>query len=223
MMPFPGGIEATPNATLLFSVGAAILYLLTVDMGPTLARTAVKTLSILLLAVLAFTQDAPWLLVLALLLSAAGDAFLSRDGELPFMAGLVSFMAAHLAYIVLFLGNGEGLGLLAGEPWRAALALLLVLFAVAMLLALWRPVGSDLRPPVAIYMVALLAMALAALTMRLPLVLCGALLFMASDAMLAWEKFVARPQASYRPLMHRAVWITYYGAQMAIVLAFVLA
>ena len=223
MMPFAGGIEATPNATLLFSVGAAVIYLLTVDMGPTLARTAVKTMSILLLAGLAFTQGAPWLLILALLLSAAGDAFLSRDGELPFMAGLVSFLAAHCAYTVLFLGSGNGFALLASEPWRFALAELLVLFAAIMLFALWRPIGVGLRPPVTIYMLALLTMTVAALSMTAPLVLCGALLFMASDAMLAWEKFIARPQASYRPLMRRAVWITYYGAQLAIVLAFVLA
>ena len=52
------------------------------------ARTAVKTLAVALLAVLTFVENGPLLLFAALALSALGDAFLSRDGDRTFLAGL---------------------------------------------------------------------------------------------------------------------------------------
>ena len=46
LMLFPGGIEATANATLIMSAGAAVIYALIVNTRPTLARSAVKTLAV---------------------------------------------------------------------------------------------------------------------------------------------------------------------------------
>ena len=86
MMPFEGGIDSSPNATLLFSVAAAVIYGLILDAHPTLARSAAKTIAVGMLAVLAFILGGHWLLVAALALSAIGDAFLSRDGEPAFRA-----------------------------------------------------------------------------------------------------------------------------------------
>ncbi|TIU97478.1 MAG: lysoplasmalogenase, partial [Mesorhizobium sp.] len=34
MMPFPGGIDANPNATLLFSIAAAAIYVLALELPP---------------------------------------------------------------------------------------------------------------------------------------------------------------------------------------------
>lgn len=118
MMPFAGGIDANPNATLLFSIAAAAIYALALELTPRLARSAAKTLAVALLAALAVMQGGPPLLVAALALSAAGDAFLSRDGEKAFLGGLASFLVAHVAYVVLFLEVGGGIGLLA--PNRGA-------------------------------------------------------------------------------------------------------
>ena len=97
MTPFPGGIEADANATLLFSLAAAVIYAFTAGWPPSLMRSAAKTLAILLLAALAFRQGGPPLLAVALLLSAAGDALLSRDGEQAFLGGLAGFLLAHVA------------------------------------------------------------------------------------------------------------------------------
>ena len=90
-MLFPGGIEATPNATLIMSAGAAVIYAVIVNTRPTLARTVVKTLAVALLAVLAIVENGPLLLFGGLALSAVGDAFLSRDGDRAFLGGLASF------------------------------------------------------------------------------------------------------------------------------------
>lgn len=221
MMPFPGGIDANANATLVFSLVAAVIYAFTLGMQPTLARSAVKTLAVAMLAVLALLQGAPLLLVAALALSAIGDAFLSRDGETAFLGGLASFLAAHVAYVALFLRSGGGTGLL-GEPWRGAIALALAVFALAMLAALWRRVGPSLRLPVSVYVVAILAMGMSALTTSSFWVIAGAVLFMVSDGLLAAEKFLVSAISPHRAWMRFAVWALYYAAQLGIALGFLL-
>ena len=163
-MPFAGGIDANANATLIFSLVAAVIYAFTLGMPPSLARSAAKTLAMAMLAVLAALQGGPLLLVAALALSAVGDAFLSRDGEKAFLGGLASFLVAHIVYIALFLRSGGGVGLLGAESWRGAIALALAVFVVVMLAALWRRVGPSLRIPIAVYVVAILAMGMSALT-----------------------------------------------------------
>lgn len=222
MMPFPGGIEANANATLIFSLAAAVIYAFALGMPPRLARSAAKTLAVALLAVLALLQGGPLLLVVALALSAIGDAFLSRDGEKAFLGGLASFLAAHLVFIALFVRSGAGFGLFGAEPWRAAIALAMALFALVMLVALWRRVGPELRMPVSVYIVAILAMGVSALTMNNIWVIGGAILFMASDGLLAAEKFLAPAISPHRVWMRYAVWVLYYAAQLGITLGFIL-
>ncbi|TIV50381.1 MAG: lysoplasmalogenase, partial [Mesorhizobium sp.] len=189
---------------------------------PRLARSAAKTLAVALLAALAVMQGGPLLLVAALALSAAGDAFLSRDGEKAFLGGLASFLVAHVAYIALFLEVGGGIGLLAAEPWRGAVALAMAVFVVLMLAALWRRVGPSLRIPIAVYVAAILAMGISALTTFYAWVIAGAVLFMASDGLLAAERFLLAAISPHRVWMRYAVWVLYYAAQLAITLGFLL-
>ncbi|TIQ33670.1 MAG: lysoplasmalogenase [Mesorhizobium sp.] len=222
MMPFPGGIDANPNATLLFSVAAAAIYALALELSPRIARSAAKTLAVGLLAALAVMQGGPLLLVAALALSSVGDAFLSRDGEKAFLGGLASFLVAHVAYVALFLEVGGGIGLLSTEPWRGAVALAMAVFAVVMLATLWRRVGPALRVPIAVYVAAILAMGIAALTTSYPWVVAGAVLFMASDGLLAAERFLLAAISPHRVWMRYAVWVLYYAAQLAITLGFLL-
>jgi uncharacterized membrane protein YhhN len=221
MMPFAGGIEATANATLLFSIAAAVVYGLILNTRETLLRSAVKTLAVALLAALAFTRGGPLLLVAALALSALGDAFLSRDGDKAFLGGLASFLAAHLAYIALFFLAGGAWELLA-EPWRVVLALAMAAFAAGMLVTLWRRVAPDLRLPVAAYAAAILGMGVSALTLDNVWITVGAVLFMASDGLLAAEKFLATAISPHREWMRYAVWALYYVAQLMITLGFLL-
>lgn len=220
MMPFPGGIEDTSNAALILSIAAALLTLYLADLAPGMRRSAVKTLAVALLAVLAFVQHAPWLLIGALALSAAGDAFLSRPGERAFLAGLASFLAAHILYIVLFAATGGGIAALASPRAALAIAMLAALFFVVR--RLLPNVDAGLRLPVSLYVVAILAMGIAALTMNSPAVVLGAILFMVSDTILAWEKFLLPAGSTAERPMRYAVWITYYAAQLLITLGVLL-
>ncbi|MEZ2333130.1 lysoplasmalogenase [Mesorhizobium sp. RCC_202] len=223
MMPFSGGIEANANATLLFSFAAAVIYAFALDMPPKLSRTAAKTLTVALLAALAVMQGGPLLLIVALGLSAVGDAFLSRDGEKAFLGGLASFLAAHIVYVALFLQAGSGLDLLSSQSWRGAIALAMAAFGIVMLAALWRRVGPPLRIPIAVYVAAIMAMGISALTTDKIWVIAGAVLFMASDGLLAAERFLLAAISPQRAWMRYAVWVLYYAAQLAITLGFLLA
>jgi uncharacterized membrane protein YhhN len=149
-----------------------------------------------------------WLLV-GLVLSLAGDVALlwPQQGFLP---GLVSFLLAHLAYLVGF----------TRERRLAASPLPFVAYAVvagAILWQLWPGVPTGLRAPVAVYVVALSAMAAQAAVLwragqaRGGLLALGGALFVASDALLATNKFAG-------PLPLSGLWIlvTYWSAQWCI-------
>ena len=195
MMPFPGGIEANANATLLFSFVAAVIYAFALDMPPKWARTAAKTLAV---------------------------ALLSRDGEKAKHGEQTSNHADHVAYVALFARSGGGLQLLSAGSWRGALALAMAAFSIIMLAALWRRVGPQLRIPIAVYVAAILAMGLSAITTGSAWVIAGAVLFIASDGLLAAERFLLAGISPHRVWMRHAVWVLYYAAQLAITLGFLL-
>lgn len=221
-MPFAGGIDLLSNGTLLLACVAAVLYL-AMEANPASWRRAVaKTAGVALLAVLAVVEQGPWLLVAGLALGAAGDAFLARDGERPFLAGLASFLAAHLAYAALFTAIGAGLGLLVGEPWRLALVVVAAVAALVLLRRLLPAVGAALRVPVSAYVAAILAMTIAAATVADPLVAAGAALFVASDAILAVRTFLLPEGSPHHRRAGPAVWVLYFLAQVTITLGVLL-
>ncbi|TIQ01494.1 MAG: lysoplasmalogenase, partial [Mesorhizobium sp.] len=92
----------------------------------------------------------------------------------------------------------------------------------AMLFALWRRVGPALRLPVGVYVAAILAMAISALTLSNFWIICGAALFMASDGLLASEKFLLTAISPHRAWTRHAAWMLYYAAQLAITMGFLL-
>jgi len=195
------------SATLLVISGFGFLVYLGMLSQPTsLKRTLAKTVAVAALAGLVLHAGGPMLLVLALALSAAGDAFLSHEGEPAFLGGLGSFLLAHIAYAVLFIGAGPGLAA-ASVPGVAAV----VVFALVMGTLMVRNAGP-LSAPVAVYVLAITVMGLGGL------VLLGAVLFMASDAILGSEKFLMSETSSLRRLTSPAVWVLYYAGQVLITL-----
>jgi len=120
----------------------------------------------------------------ALALGAAGDVALLGPGETAFTAGLVSFLAGHLAWIAA-LRQRPGGGYLRARP---ALAVPHVAAFGAMNAYLWKRTGQN-RIPVLVYSAALLAMSLTALDSGSPRTAAGGALFLASDMLLALEKF----------------------------------
>ncbi|MDH5205828.1 MAG: lysoplasmalogenase family protein [Hylemonella sp.] len=151
------------------------------------------------------------LLLVALAASLAGDIFLMLPPGY-FVAGLLSFLLAHLAYLALFRR---------GLPWfasRIALVLSLV-YGAAVCAVLWTDLPAPLRAPVAIYVLAITLMVAQAVG-RARLHPCpgatrvavGAGLFLLSDTLLALDRYtMPLPQASFWVLA------TYYAAQFLIV------
>ena len=156
-------------------------------------------------------------LLAGLVLSLVGDVALlwPRQGFLP---GLVAFLLAHLAYLVAFT-RGVRLG-----AWPLAFAGYAVLAGVV-LAVLWPGVPASLRAPVVAYVACLAAMAAqtasawrvagagadAATRRRLAGAALGGALFLASDALLATNRFHA-------PLPLSTLWIlaSYWAAQWLI-------
>lgn len=149
-----------------------------------------------------------WVLT-GLLLSLAGDVALlwPKEGFLP---GLVSFLLAHLAYLWAFT-RVQRLA-----AWPAAFVAY-ALLAVVILWRLWPGVPAALQAPVIAYVACLAAMAAQAAVLwrrgsaRGALLAFGGALFMASDALLATNKFAG-------PLPLASLWIlsTYWAAQWCI-------
>lgn len=220
MMPFPGGFGHLDNIALLISLAAAVLYLLMLGRGTSWWLSVAKTLSTSLLAIIAWRMGGPALLVGGLALSALGDLFLSRDGEKAFISGLASFLVAHVAYIVLFTSIGQGPAVLLSMPLMLA-AMGLIAASLALLWIILRHVSGELRLPVMVYCAALVLMGLTAFATERSLLIAGAMMFVASDAILAWEKFVEPTASARKPPMRLAVWVLYYAAQVTFLLAFI--
>lgn len=218
MMPFPDGIESTENGLLIFSAGAALFYLAMVDRAPDWRRTAAKTLGVAMLAILAAMQGGSLLLVAALALSAIGDAFLSREGDRLFLAGLASFLLAHLAYALLFFTAGEGILIVTHEPLRGIVGVVMLAGTSLLTLRVRTAAPAEMRDAISVYGLAILSMGFASLAMPGPWIPLGAVLFMLSDALLAWEKFLLTGDTSMRGGMRYAVWVLYYAAQLVFAL-----
>ena len=177
-----------------------------------------KPLATLLVLALALAQPASvptyrWALVGGLVFSTAGDVFLMLPRD-RFVAGLVSFLIAHLFYIFAFS---------IGVPFGTAPLLWLPFFAAggAVVAVVWRGLAPALRGAVIAYVVVIAAMAGQAAGRWHALggdaALAGALgaaLFVVSDSVLAINRFRAQFHAE------RALTLgTYWTAQLLIVLS----
>ena len=151
-----------------------------------------------------------WLLV-ALAFGLLGDVMLLSDTTARFQAGLAAFLVGHLAYLVCFvaLGADHAAWAVPGVVLTtAALAL-----ARGVLPATHRSDGLALSVPVGIYMAVIAAMSVLAWLTGEWLIALGATVFVASDTILAVNRFV-RPL----PRARVAIMVTYHVGQALIVL-----
>ena len=140
----------------------------------------------------------------ALALGGAGDVALLGGGEAAFTAGLVSFLAGHVAWTIALRQRAGG-GRLRARP---ALAVPHVAAFGALNAYLWNRTGKN-RIPVLVYSTALLAMSLTALDSGSRRTAAGGALFLTSDALLALEKF----GGLHLPAHEGLVMATYTSAQ----------
>lgn len=149
-----------------------------------------------------------WLIVVGLALGLVGDVLLFLDRFVP---GATAFLAGHLAYVAaLLLVPQEPRGLLVG----AVIVLLVAVFVGRRIVAGARHRSRILGVIVATYMVVIGVVVVLAVGSSSIVVEFAALLFLTSDALLAWARFVGPAPGGRVTVM-----VTYQLAQAGFVLA----
>jgi uncharacterized membrane protein YhhN len=148
--------------------------------------------------------------VVALIFSLAGDVLLMLPQDL-FVPGLAAFLVGHVCYVIGFWTHGPS----------ATAFVVAVVVVLAVVVPLGRHIlGSiarsaqprELRVAVGGYMVVISAMLATALATGNVAAGVGAALFVASDSMIAWDRFV-RPFA-WAPV---AIMVSYHLGQAGLV------
>jgi uncharacterized membrane protein YhhN len=154
--------------------------------------------------------------VVALVLSMAGDIFLMLpEREVgpadTFTFGLGSFLLGHLAYIAGFAARGLD----------SPLVLVAVVGALAIIAVIAPKIvrGARREAPalgiaVTAYITVIVAMLLSAWSSGVPAAAAGSVLFVASDAMIGWSRFVRRFAGH-----ELAIIVTYHVAQALLVIS----
>lgn len=163
------------------------------------------------------------LVLAALIFSLAGDIFLMLPRDL-FVAGLASFLGAHVCYIIAFQPSAE-----AREPLVIGTLLALLFVGAFFYTQLRRGMAAKgkgaLVPAVLLYVIVISQMVASAVANNVepdfpqPQAIVGtigALLFYLSDAMIGWSRFVK--DFKWSPV---AIHATYHLAQIGLVLSFV--
>jgi len=161
------------------------------------------------------------LILLGLIFSLAGDVLLIFQKEQSgyFMTGLIAFVIAHVFYVWAFTKtylNNHEIPLIKRQGW---VMILILAYGILFFRAIKEHVGSFIGP-VILYTAVITLMLLMAVNrygrvgrISFWLVTLGAVLFVASDSILAWNKFV-HPL----PNSHFLIMATYGLAQLFIVL-----
>ncbi|NCI46240.1 lysoplasmalogenase [Sediminibacterium soli] len=166
-------------------------------------------------------RRAGWLVYAGLLFAWLGDWALLYEDNLFFMLGMAGFIGTHTCYSIYFSRLQERSNSRLREAFAAAV--ILILLCVTMFVVL-NPYLGSLRLPILFYMTVISVMAiLAANTAANPalrrIALCcfipGAALFVVSDALLAYNKFVLHTGWMSIPVM-----LSYGFAQFFLVRGF---
>jgi len=152
--------------------------------------------------------------VAALVCSLAGDVLLMLPRDL-FVPGLGAFLVGHLCYVVGFWTHRPATG-----PLVIAVVVVLALvvpLARRILAAIARSgQAGEFGAPVAAYIVVIAVMLASALATGNVLAGAGAVLFVASDSMIAWDRFVR--SWGWAPV---AIMVTYHLGQAGLVASLV--
>ena len=146
--------------------------------------------------------------VAALVCSLVGDVLLMLPADL-FVAGLAAFLVGHLCYVAGFWVHGPGAIAFLSRPRRWP--------------SWWRPwpshpgrvgTAARVRVPVALYIVVISVMLATALATGNVAAGVGAALFVSSDTMIAWNRFVRPFRGADVGIM-----VTYHLGQAGLVLS----
>jgi len=197
---------------------AAVVDWIAVARRPNRVERVAKPLTLVLLiafAVALSPDDAgqrAWFVV-ALMCSLAGDLLLLPSVD-RFVLGLAAFLVAHVAYIIGFVVGGI---VLAAIPVAAVLVALVAIPLGRRLVAGARASGDEaVIAPVVVYVFVIATMVVAALADADRVAVAGALLFMSSDALIGWTRFVR--SIRWAPV---TIMVSYHVGQALIVLSLV--
>lgn len=209
----------TSGAFLLLTFGlcAAVVDWVAVFRGVKLAEYVAKPVTLALFIAAAVAMDPVddtvrlWF-VIALGFCLLGDVLLMIPRDL-FVFGLGAFLVGHVAYIVgLQLAGRSGLWFVIG---MAVVAVGIALVGIRIVRAA-QASAPELAVPVTAYMAVISVMLASAFGTRNGFAALGALLFFASDAVIAWNKFVGPKH--WAPV---TIMITYHLGQLGLVLSIV--
>ena len=182
----------------------ALLDWVAVQNGWKAAEYVAKPATLAFLVLYAALQPAmSWPLLAALVFSLLGDVYLMLPTDM-FIAGLSAFLIGHIAYVFA----------IDAELGSRAVWLIVIVLASSPLAykILGSAKPSSMRLPVAIYMLAISSMVASAFAAGSGAAIVGSLLFFGSDAIIAWNRFVA-PFAMAR----LAIIVTYHLGQLGLV------
>lgn len=199
------------SSNLLFII-TAILYVAAIPLKPYLFDPLLKIIPLFVLLTAAYGQLSGRIRLLGLLaivLCALGDVLLTQTFPNSFIYGLGSFLVGHIIYLIAFLQFANR------QFFTTKAVMSVAVIATALTLALTiLPATNELLIPVAAYICIITCMVIVAFFAwnKSMLHIVGALMFMVSDATLAWNMFL-------EPLPFAAfiVMITYYIAQFFMV------
>lgn len=208
---------------LTLALAAALAYAAMIAKGNDGDWTGpwVKTAAVACLAAEALVLGAPVYIAAGLALGAVGDFALARKGERAFLLGMAAFAAGHLAYAGGLWLRGlelEALGRTDRPGWAVLGPLALLVLSTELWLA---PRTGALRWPVRAYVLVIALMT--SVVLMLPdhggrgMLLAGAILFLASDLLLALRLFAAETQRQAWWLSV-TLWPAYWAAQVLILL-----
>jgi uncharacterized membrane protein YhhN len=209
-------VTATAIAALVVAGVSAVANWVAKARGDRRLEYVAKPLTLLALVVAAATLDPTdnaqrWWFVAALVFSLAGDVLLMLPTD-QFVAGLAAFLVGHVCYVVGF--------------WLDPPAALAVAVATVVVVAVVTPLAQrivralrhgehrDLVAPVVIYIAVITAMVVSAVASGNVFAAIGAVLFAASDSMIALDRFV-KPF----PAAPVAIMVTYHLGQALLVIS----
>lgn len=207
------------KALLILSVLFAVAFWVTIYFQPVPGSPALKWFPVGLLSLYMFLgpkSNQRWALAFGLFFHSVGDVILDLRQDNLFLVAVGGFLIGHLCYIAMLLPDVRR-----GVKWTMGKVgfLLGILGYTALigwiLLPKLEPPG--MIPPLVVYMVAIAAMVVLTVLpgYRGKWITAGALLYMGSDTLIAYNQFVSQvPGSQY------ITWPAYYGGQALIMMGF---
>lgn len=201
--------QLTEKVLLVIFTFFAFAYTATLQCRPYFGSYVIKAIPIISLAVfslIAIPKPKGIFVFNALLFSALGDILLAFEGNNYFIYGLGAFGLAHIMYINAFLSNGL--------VWkkRSYFLLFFIAYGLTIEFILFPNLGKMLIYAT-IYLILLMSLGISSVLSRDRdyLVISGAVLFIISDSIIAFNTF-------YIHVPYSSLWImaTYYPAQLLI-------